>query len=96
MAKAKKAGRYTPPKAAVKRFPSPEQTPPRREEPPSVEPDEAALLSELVTAARRVERERQRLADVVAAARGAGISWDRIGQRLGLNGETVRVRYGRR
>jgi hypothetical protein len=30
----------------------------------------------------------------VADAREAGFSWDRIGQEIGLNGETLRRRYG--
>jgi hypothetical protein len=47
---------------------------------------------------RRYARIRARhdegLAAIVADAREAGFSWDRIGQEIGLNGETLRRRYG--
>jgi hypothetical protein len=38
----------------------------------------------------------EQIAELVAAARGNGRSWDQIGNRLGMSGEETRKTYGRK
>jgi hypothetical protein len=47
-------------------------------------------------AAFRRSRAEKDLADAVAAARDADISWRKLGEAIGTSGEAVRQRYSRR
>jgi len=102
MTKAKKSGRYTPPKGAVVLpeveevpVPVPAQRSARRSEVVADVDPEAAALQDLVTSFRFVQLHQERLTEAVAGARRLGVSWDRIGQRVGINGETARKRWSR-
>lgn len=51
---------------------------------------------DLARAARRLERDRQQLHELVAAAREAGLSWPAIGSALGIAPNAARMRWQRR
>jgi hypothetical protein len=53
--------------------------------------DPAGRIAEAVRARNEAER---MLAEAVAAARNAGLSWAGIGACVGITGEAVRQRYG--
>lgn len=55
---------------------------------------EGQALVNLLQRAGRAEKAQRELHQAVLDCREAGISWDRIGMRLGVNGETARRRYG--
>jgi hypothetical protein len=56
---------------------------------PAVAKEEAALRA---AALRRALAESE-LGDAVAAAREAGVPWDRIGEAVGTSGEAARQKY---
>ena len=59
-------------------------------------PDDEVEVAEYLlrrAAVGRARSERQ-VADAVAAARRAGVSWKRIGAELGISAQAVQQRYG--
>jgi hypothetical protein len=54
-------------------------------------PAEEYLLNRAVAARARSERQ---IIEAVAAARGAGIAWRRIGELLGTSAQAAQQRYG--
>ena len=55
------------------------------------QPVEEYMLERAVVAQARGERQ---ILDAVAAARGKGISWQRIGEILGTSAQAAQQRYG--
>ena len=61
----------------------------------AIAPEDAEPLEAVRAAFEERARAEQCLADRVADARAAGISWANIGKMIGTSGEAARQRYGR-
>ena len=53
-------------------------------------------LAELAEVAGRRNATEQRTAELVAAARADGATWQQIGQALGVTRQAAQMRYGRK
>lgn len=60
-------------------------------EPGDERPEEEYLLERAALARARGERQ---VVDAVSAARGKGVSWQRIGELLGTSAQAAQQRYG--